>query len=163
MRVLVIVSLLAYPVDARQGEPIKTPIQGKWTAIVYDQNGKPLPSDIVKKLKVTILPEKIEIRPHITARYKPVLKNGKREVEVIFAAAEDKTDTIAYKLIPAKGRINFSWRGATGESKTIKGLYLLEGETLKICFPSGEKNRPNKFPDQPKAGYVRMVLKRAGG
>jgi uncharacterized protein (TIGR03067 family) len=163
MRALVIVSLLAFPVYAQQREPNKTPIQGKWTALLYDQNGKPLPSDIVKKLKVTILAEKIEIRPHITARYKPALKNGKREVQVIFAAAEDETDTIGYKLIPAKGRINLSWRGAKGESKSIKGVYLLEDQTLKICFPLGEKKRPKKFPEQPKTGYVRMVLKRLGG
>lgn len=37
---------------------------------------------------------------------------------------------------------------------------MLGGDTLRICFALAEQNRPKKFPDEPKSGLVRLVLKR---
>jgi uncharacterized protein (TIGR03067 family) len=163
MRALVIGSLLTFPLVVQASGPTPSGISGSWTTQEYDQNGKQAPADIVRQLKVQIQADTIRIRPRITVRYRPVIKNGKREVEVVYAPVADQEDAIGYKLDPAKGRITLFWRGGRGESQTRKGVYRLEGDTLKICFPLAKNKRAKKFPDQPKAGVVRMVLKRMGG
>lgn len=150
--------LLALPLLwASQDQPGK--LQGVWTAVEYDQNGVRPPAEIAVKMKVAIIGAKIVIKPRIVAQYKPVL-SGDKKVEVVFTVEADKSDEVTYKLEPEKGRIDLVWRGQRGETKTTKGVYLLEDDTLKICFALADKNRPKKFPDAPKTGLVRMVLKR---
>jgi uncharacterized protein (TIGR03067 family) len=163
MRAVVIASLLALPVAAPAGGPAPSGIQGSWTTREYDQNGTQPPADLIRQMTVRIQADTIRIRPRIAVRYRPVVKNGKKEVEVVYTTAADQEDAIGYKLDPGKGRITLIWRGARGESETRKGVFRLEGDTLKICFPLSKNKRPKKFPDRPKAGVVRMVLKRMGG
>lgn len=135
--------------------------RGHWVAVAYDQNGIRAPADIAKKMKITIFDDKIIIKPRIVVQYKPIFDSGKKNVDVVFSIEADKSDEVAYKLDQAKGRIDLVWRGERGDTKTTRGLYLLEGDELKICFALADKNRPKSFPDNPKTGLVRMVLKRA--
>jgi len=160
MNVLSLAVLVFAPVLAAEDEKPSKP-QGQWVATEYDQNGHRLPADMVKKLKVTIRDDKIVIEPHVVARYKSVFDNGKTKVQVTFSLDEDASDEVSYKLDPSKGRIDLVWSGGRGESKTTRGVYELDGDVLKICFALGDKGRPKKFPDAPKEGVVRMVLKRA--
>jgi uncharacterized protein (TIGR03067 family) len=148
---------LAAPVDGRPA-PL---LQGTWTVLQYDQNGHKAPAEIVRKMKVIIRGDKIRIEPRVAAQYRSVLKNGKRAVEVVFTAAEDEHDEIHYKLEAAKERINLFWKGGRGKVRTTKGVYVLEGQTLKICFSLLKKKKPKKIPDQPKPGLVRLVLQSA--
>jgi uncharacterized protein (TIGR03067 family) len=52
----------------------------------------------------------------------------------------------------------------TADAKTIKGIYLLEGDTLKLCLPvpppSGEHERPEKFASDPGSRLILTVLQR---
>ena len=141
---------------ADQNQPVK--LQGAWAVLHYDQNGVRTPDEITAKMRVTIDEGKLVIKPRVVAQYKPVI--GAKS-EVVFTIEADKSDEITYKLEPDKGRIDLVWRGPRGDTKTTKGLYHLEDDTLKICFALVDKNRPKKFPDNPKAGVVRLVLQRA--
>jgi uncharacterized protein (TIGR03067 family) len=132
---------------------------GTWTVIDYDQNGVRPPAEIIKQMRVVVQAERIIIKPRIVAQYKPVF-DGTKKAEVSFTVEADKTEEATYKLDPAKGRIDLVWRGPRGETKTTLGIYELEDDALKICFALPGKNRPKKFPDNPKSGVVRMVLKR---
>jgi uncharacterized protein (TIGR03067 family) len=151
--------LLAFGlVWADQDVPAK--MQGTWVAVEYDQNGARPGDDIAQKLRVTIQGDKLVIKPRVVAQYKPA-SAGEKKVEVVFTLEADKSDEVVFKLDQAKGRMDLLWKCARGETKTTKGLYQLEDDTLKICFAVADKNRPKKFPDGPKTGLVRMVLKRA--
>ena len=132
---------------------------GTWSVIDYDQNGVRPPADIVKQMKVVVQAERIIIKPRIVAQYKPVF-DGTKKADVTFTVEADKSEEATYKLDQAKGRIDLVWRGPRGETKTTLGIYELDADALKICFALPDKNRPKKFPDNPKTGVVRMVLKR---
>ncbi len=133
---------------------------GTWTVAEYDQNGAALPADIVKKMKVTIADDRIVIKPRVVVQYQPIFDAAKKNVEVVFNVEADKSDEAGVKFDAPKQRIDLVWRGARGESKTMPGMYVLEDDTLKICFALAGKNRPKKFPEAPKVGLVRMVLQR---
>jgi len=129
-------------------------IQGTWLAVEYDQDGKQPPAEILKKMKVVIQADKITIRPRLVVEVTPLTKD-----KVKFSLDEGKSDESQFKLDPSKKTkvLDLTW---PGETRTTKGMYLLDENTLRICFALGNQNRPKKFPDEPKSGLVRMVLKR---
>jgi uncharacterized protein (TIGR03067 family) len=129
-------------------------MQGSWRVIEYDQNGKRLPAEILKKMKVVIQADRITIQPRLVVEVTPLTKD-----RVKFSLDEGKSDESQFKLNPGKKTkvMDLTWlRGA----KTTKGMYLLDGDTLRICFAMADGNRPKKFPDEPKSGLVRLVLQR---
>jgi uncharacterized protein (TIGR03067 family) len=133
-------------------------LQGNWIVVAYDQNGHAAPAEIVAKMKLTIKNDQLTIQPRVVAQYKPDFSNNKK-IEVAFGVDGGQTEA-SFKLEPEKGRIDLAWKGARNETKTTKGLYLLDDDALKICFAMENKNRPKKFPEAPKAGLVRIILKR---
>jgi uncharacterized protein (TIGR03067 family) len=138
-------------------------IQGAWSVISYDQDGKELPAEILKKMSVTINADTIAIRPKVVARRTLTPKDGKVQAEVKFTAEEGKTDETRYRLDVAKKRkvIVLTQDAGRGESQKVRGLYALEEDLLTICLPLADRKLPKKIPGSPAAGLVRMVLKRA--
>jgi uncharacterized protein (TIGR03067 family) len=153
MKILAVASLFVWGFLAQEDQKA---IHGKWSVREYDQNGQKPDPGILKRMQVFIKDGKITIRPKLIAQYKPVFKDGRTDKEVVFSTDEANADDMKFRLDPEKGWIDL------GEGKTSKGIFLLEGDTLKICFPAPDKKRPKKFPDQPKNGVVRMVLQKAG-
>jgi len=129
-------------------------IQGTWLVVEYDQDGKQPPAEILKKMQVVIQADKITIRPRLVVEVTPLTKD-----KVKFSLDEGKSDESQFKLDPSKKTkvLDLTW---PGETRTTKGMYLLDDNTLRICFALGNQNRPKRFPDEPKSGLVRMVLKR---
>jgi uncharacterized protein (TIGR03067 family) len=135
-------------------------IQGTWSVAAYDQNGHPVPADILKEMTVSIKGDRLVIRPNLSAQYKSVLKNGKNEAEVTFSVVAGQAEEATFRLNPEKGWIDLV-RGDS-EKKQVKGLYQLDGDSLRIAFAVADKKRPKKMPEEPKVGVVRLVLIRAG-
>jgi uncharacterized protein (TIGR03067 family) len=132
-------------------------IQGTWLVIEYDQDGKQPPSEILKKMKVVIQADKITIKPRLVVEIVPFTKD-----KVKFSLDDGKSDESQFKLDPSKKTkvLDLTWPSDRGATKTTKGMYLLDENSLRICFALADQNRPKKFPDEPKSGLVRMVLKR---
>jgi uncharacterized protein (TIGR03067 family) len=137
-------------------------IQGSWGVVAYDQDGKELPADILKKMSVTIQSDTITIKPKVVAQRLLAPKDNKTQVEVKFTVEEGKADEAKYRLDTAKKRkvIELTQDAGRGEVQKIQGLYALEEDRLTICLPLPERKLPKKIPDSPAAGLVRLVLKR---
>lgn len=69
-----------------------------------------------------------------------------------------------YKVMPAAGgpaAIDLSASGGPNKGKTFQGIFVIEGDTLKICRgTSADKDRPTEFSGKADSGMVLFMLKR---
>lgn len=78
-------------------------------------------------------------------------------------AFKDEKKTAAYKLDPSSQpkSIDIIPDDGPEKGKTIKGIYSLDGDALKLCFASTpKKDRPTEFVTKKDSGSVLMVLKK---
>lgn len=80
---------------------------------------------------------------------------------VVKAAGEDKTlGKAVIKIDPTKKPKTIDITGE-GEMETVRGIYELERETLRVCWgPSEKMERPTQFTSKPGSGQCLVVLKR---
>jgi uncharacterized protein (TIGR03067 family) len=73
--------------------------------------------------------------------------------------------TYAVDAARKPAQIDFRHGEGNIKGKTWKGIYRLEGETLKICdnAPDMAKPRPTRFATKPGSGSICIVFKRATG
>lgn len=137
-------------------------IQGTWSVAAYDMDGRPLPPDIVKKMSVVIKADRLVIAPRVVARRSTTPAEGK-QAEVKFLVEEDQADEAAYRLDRTKkgNVIELTQDAGRGAVRKMTGLYALDGDALTVCIPLPDHKLPKKMPEAPKAGVVRLVLKRA--
>jgi uncharacterized protein (TIGR03067 family) len=105
-------------------------IQGTWKAIEFENDGKKMAPPQETKLKFG--PEKIEVV-------------GRNDPAAYKLGTDGKLRTI--DVTPEKGK------------KTLKGLYELDGDTLRICLPMKEDDpRPKEMTS--KGGHGIITFKR---
>jgi uncharacterized protein (TIGR03067 family) len=136
-------------------------ILGMWSVVAYDQDGKPLPAEIIQKMSVIIQADKITIKPKVVAQRIVTLKDDRRQADVKFTIEEGKVDEAPYRLDTIKKRKVIELTQGANETRKTQGAYLLEEDMLTICLPLGDRKLPKKLPAGPAAGVVRLVLKRA--
>jgi uncharacterized protein (TIGR03067 family) len=132
--------LLAVNVRGQNGAPDdRERLSGKWTSTSAINDGKPIADETVKKLRLTLT----------TDGYKTELGE-----QVLF----DST----YTIDAGKQPKHIDMIGTEGEAKgrAAQGIYLLEGDTLTICYtmPGGE--RPKAFESKPGSAATLVVWKR---
>ncbi len=110
-------------------------IQGTWIVVSAEDSGGKAPDEAIKKLKLVITKDKI------------THKFG------------DKTTNWSYRLEATKKP---KWIDLIEGDNTTLGIYELEGDNLKICFPEGRKGeRATAFESKPNsANDILIVLKR---
>jgi uncharacterized protein (TIGR03067 family) len=131
--VLTLTSLAGAPVRSDEKAGDKDNIQGNWSILFVEGNGEKVPA---KKVKGKII---------ITA------------TKITFTFEKEEA---AYKLDPSKKPKQFD---LVAEGKTIPGIYLLEGDNLKLCWDASDKAiRPTRFNSKggPNTDYRLLVLKR---
>ena len=66
-----------------------------------------------------------------------------------------------YRLDPTKKpkTIDITFITGPDEGKTFRGIYELEGKTLKLCYSRSESKRPTKLSSKPEAECLLLVLK----
>ncbi len=118
----------------------KLALQGTWVAVKAEQNGKPA-EDIVGHW-LTFAGDRFVVRS----------KDGK----VLFQGG--------VQLPPGKRFPFIDFLHTTGSLKgwTWKGIYSLEGTTLRVCDNGAnlEKDRPTAFNTEPGSGHVSIVFQR---
>jgi uncharacterized protein (TIGR03067 family) len=127
-------SLAARSEDAKDGDSI----DGAWVPSTAELAGKMFPDDIRKTMKL-------------------VVKDGKYTVTV-----SKQVDQGTVKLNPSAKPKAMDIVGTDGPSKgkTILAIYERDGDTLRICYDLGGKNRPTEFKTKDDTLLFLVTYKR---
>jgi uncharacterized protein (TIGR03067 family) len=115
-------------------------LAGVWTCVSAVNDGKPLPDDVAKMLRLTITKE---------GGYKT-----ERGDQVLF----DSKCTIDPARIPK--HIDLIGTAGENKGKAAQGLYALEGDTLTICYTMPGLERPAKLESKAGSAATLVVWKR---
>jgi uncharacterized protein (TIGR03067 family) len=108
-------------------------IQGTWILVSAQSNGKALPDDVVKNVRLVFAENKLKT------------KNKDRVTEATFKLSQDKKPReIDLELNDGVGR----------------GIYALEGDDLKIIHGEVDQERPTEFVSKPDSKLILLILKR---
>ena len=115
-------------------------LDGTWTAVSAERNGKP--ADELTGHRLTFAGDTFVIE---------------RDGKTLY--------TGTFKTDPAKtpAQIDFVQTEEQDKGKTWRGIYALEGDTLRTNdnAPDVAKPRPTRFATAPGSGHVMLVFKRA--
>jgi uncharacterized protein (TIGR03067 family) len=118
----------------------KSPLEGTWQAVSIDGPGGGPPPEAVKQIKLTLTADKLT----------ETLPDGSKHEATYKVDASKKPATIDF--VPTDG---------PNKGKTAKGIYVIEGDTLKIAFSDSEDApRPKEFKKDDAAKIGVMTFKR---
>jgi uncharacterized protein (TIGR03067 family) len=113
-------------------------IQGNWVAVSAKMDGQEAPAEAIKDFLLVITADKLVFNPKGENRSSTYQLDPAKTPKVIEATPQDG---------PAKG-------------KTVRGLYELDGDHLKLCLLNGEGKEPTEFATKPGSGLRMLILKR---
>jgi len=114
-------------------------LAGVWKCVSGITDGKPVPEDIVKQLKLTLTKDKYKTEKGVI-----VLFDG------------------LYKIDPGQKPKHIDITAPEGEQagSTSKGIYAIEGDMLKMCYAASGEDRPKEFESKPGSAATLVVWKR---
>jgi uncharacterized protein (TIGR03067 family) len=113
-------------------------IQGTWYVVNGEHNGDALPSEDLQAMKMVV--------------------EGDR---IAFHMADEKNESITFKLAPAKKPKRMTVTGMGNEKKSVTWIYELEGKRLTICgTEKPDVPAPTKFAAPKDSNLFLMVLGR---
>jgi uncharacterized protein (TIGR03067 family) len=120
--------------EAIQKEMAK--LEGSWQLISAETDGEKLPEERAKQIRV-------------------VIDKGKHTVYV-----NDKPidEGVAFRIDPTKTPREVD--DTLKDGKKIRGIYELEGDTLRSCVAAAGEERPTKFSGEKGSGCTLRVFKR---
>ena len=121
-------------VNARAADPDQEKLQGKWNIESFDYNGTAV--EVMKQAVREFKGDKYSLTP----------KSGEAingEIKAIDSIKKPKT-------------IDLDVNG-----QTLKGIYEVDGDTLRLCYSLNNPERPTEFASKPDSGIVLVVHKRA--
>src|SRR5262245_26427939 len=138
---LVVGSLLIATTTAQSGGARKDAekLKGTWVVVAHENDGKPEPVSKTKPGQVVITNDTVTISVKDKlegSNYKVDATNRPHQIDMTCASGKDK-------------------------GKTVKGIYELNGDELKICFAQPGDERPAAFSTRPGSHQMCCVLKRA--
>jgi uncharacterized protein (TIGR03067 family) len=136
-QLLTAVLVFAAPAPAEEKKD-EEKIQGTWTVVSRETDGKKTPDAELKALKVAIKDGTLTI------------DDGK------------KKEKVSYKLDPSKKPKAIELTTESGK-ETTPGIYELDGDGLKLCWSEKVAGRPTEFASKAGSGQSVIVLKRAKG
>ena len=139
-------SLVVYATEPDPLKQDKEKLQGTWTAVTVERDGKQLPAEDAKKVKVVIEGDKLTIRG---------AKDGKDE-QFTYRLSREKKSPNWIDLRPA-GREK---AGERTPEKYFLGIYSIDGDTLKLQWQTGHQERVASFEAKRTPDTVLLVLKR---
>jgi uncharacterized protein (TIGR03067 family) len=118
----------------------KAALQGTWHVTAAEDNGEKVPAEGVKDLFLIFKGDAIHIR-----------EAGKTDEKFSFLLTPNKKPKeidMTYKAGPKKGQ-------------TDRGIYVIDGKTLKICMQSNkDADRPREFRTRANSNLSLVILER---
>ncbi|MEW6304319.1 MAG: TIGR03067 domain-containing protein [Verrucomicrobiota bacterium] len=114
-------------------------LQGVWSCVSATINGKVLPEETVKQLRLTLTRDRYQTE---------------KGTEVLF----DSGYTVETSARPP--RINIVGTEGALAGKEAQGIYALEGDTLTLCYTMPGKERPAGFESAAGSEAYLLVWKR---
>jgi uncharacterized protein (TIGR03067 family) len=140
--VLLVAASLLVAADAKEDavKEAKAKLKGTWQVVSLEEKGEKAPDDEVKKMRLVFQDNKLVIKG---------MDNGDHEAKyTIDPAAKPAT----LDLVPADGQ---------EKGKTLRCIYSLDGDDLKICSPPrADDDRPKEFSAKKGEKAVLLVFKR---
>jgi uncharacterized protein (TIGR03067 family) len=106
-------------------------IQGTWKVTYSEDSGRVAPQEMLKNLQFVIDAETMTMQ-----------------------LGEHKSES-KYTLDPSTSPKSID---STEHGRTKKGIYDLQGDTLRICFAEQTYDRPTKFDSQPDSSSDVIIL-----
>jgi uncharacterized protein (TIGR03067 family) len=115
-------------------------LEGEWTMVSGERDGQSLPEDLLKEAK-------------------RVAKAGETTVTIggqLFLKAR-------FTIDPAKKpkTIDYTLTDGPNKGQSQRGIYELDGDTVKFCFASPGKERPTEFKTMAESARTLSVWKRS--
>jgi uncharacterized protein (TIGR03067 family) len=107
-------------------------VQGTWALVSGERNGRALPDEVIRHVKLIFADDKL------------TTQNRDRKTEAVFKLDSDKDPK----------EIDLDMEGSVG-----KGIYQLDGDSLRIVHGEVGDARPRDFPEAG-SGLTVLVLKR---
>ena len=114
-------------------------LQGTWTLVSEERDGKKLPGEEVKKTKITFTGDKFPDTSGIGTSRNGVIKI-------------DPTKTPKW--------MNSTATDDAGKGKASMGIYEIKGDDYKVCFSPPGKDRPTEFASKQGSGIILQVWRR---
>lgn len=130
------------------GKNDKDAIQGTWSLVSMEAGGNAAPADQIKDEQIIITADKF------TPVHGGTQEKDGESYKIDPGAKPKAIDVTATRKSRAFGKAE-----ENVEIKTMKGIYTLEGDTLKFCFNEPDKDRPSDFAS--KGGQIFFTLQRA--
>lgn len=148
-------------------KPDQQAIQGTWTIESGEMNGKAAPPGELVKSRFVFAAEKVVIedgdgKDEETYKLDPNPKP--KTIDMTTTIKHIAFGTVVAPAIGAKATasapaVKPEDKVVKTEKKTVKGIYSLDGDTLKLCLAEPEGPRPMEFTSAN--GQFLIVLKRA--
>jgi uncharacterized protein (TIGR03067 family) len=137
---LLTMTALSLAVGDDSAKPDAERLPGVWNCVSAIRDGKPLPEETVKALRLTLT----------TDKYKTELGQ-----QVLFEST--------YRVDAAKKPKQIDIIGTEGANagKSGQGIYLLEGNQFTLCHTMPGQERPTEFVSKPGSGVTLAVWKRS--
>jgi uncharacterized protein (TIGR03067 family) len=136
---LLILICLTTPILAADADDELAKLAGTWQLVSAVRDGKETPEEVVSEIRVVIKEGKhsVYFGNDVVAKEIPFVVDATKE-------PKETTDTLP-------------------DGKTIKGIYMLDGDTLTSCVAEPDKDRPTEFASKPGSGHTLRVFKRVKG
>lgn len=131
---------MAFADEKADNEKVLKAMAGTWTFESHVMAGEKAPADLLKSMVITFDGEKFAV------------KMGDK-------VAQAGTHTVGTAKKPHT--VDAVVTEGEGKGTTMKGILELDGDTLKVCFDTSGKTRPEKYESPAKSELANIVLKRA--
>jgi uncharacterized protein (TIGR03067 family) len=111
----------------------KEKLQGTWVLVSGEHDGQPIPEDVAKTVKLVFAGDKVTLHHN------------------------DQKNEGTFKLAPGKKPKEID---LDMDSGAVKGIYQLDGDTLKLANAKPGDERPKEFPKKEGSGLTVATLKR---
>jgi uncharacterized protein (TIGR03067 family) len=145
MVMVVAVSLLGVPdKPPKKKDPAKAEmkkLEGSWTLTAYEYRVRQYPPERLPQLNMSL-----------------VIKGNEFALTI-----RQRTTARTFKIDPKKKpkTIDLTWTDGPQKGRTIPAIYMLDGDTLKICQATTGNKRPTEFHTKVGAPEVMYTFKKA--